>query len=152
MITFSLELLPYSPEDWGLGSTDSEKTKNDVGSWMAWLSLTLLPLFPSMLKWPLDWSVSNICFILAKNLRPKEEHKTLAQLYAVCEGNWHVCAAGDGHGGPCTPGSWSPSCEGVVSLTCMFVYVCFLTSKQRHKSTGMIVLSWHRERIALGRI
>lgn len=115
-----------SPEDWGLRNTDSEKTKKDLASWMAWLPRILLLLFPSMLKRLLDLSASSICFILAKNLRLREEYKTLAQLYAVCDVNLSLymwSKRWKGHGMPCSPCSQSPSWWGAVSYSGLHVCV-----------------------------
>lgn len=91
---------------------------------MALLPRTLLPLFPSMLKCLLDSSVSSIHFISAKNLRPREEHKTLSQLYAACDANQCVHVHQEMKGSRYALQSWllvSQLVSGGVSLACTFV-------------------------------
>lgn len=117
---------------------------------MVCLPWTLLPLFPSTLKWLLDWSVSSIHFILAGSLRPENSRKLLPSFMlfvmwisaCVCSRWWK------GYSVPCSPGSWAPSLWGEMSpwAVCVFLNI---KAKIHNNRNYCVIVMWKQGSIMI---
>lgn len=117
---------------------------------MACLPWTLLLLFPSTLKWLLDWSVGSIHFILAGNLRAENSRKLLPSFTLLVM--WiSACVysrSWKGHSVPCSPGSWAASLWGELSLwaVCLFLNI---KAKTHNNRNYCVILIWEQGRIMM---